>query len=297
MTVMDAEPVFILAPPRSFTSVVSAMIGQHPELYGLPEVNLFAADTVGELDRWHGMRRRLRHGLLRAVAELGLGGQDEAAIETADAWLRQNTHVRTAQIHGDLAAWAGPRRLVDKSPIYVIDEGALERIWSAFPAARFIHMTRHPVGTLTSMLGLRDYVQKAGGIAARGATTDPDRFWLQPHARAKAFLDSLPADRWIRMRGEDLRADPDLYLPQIAEWLGLRTDSAAIAAMKHPEKSPFARMGPPNARFGNDPGFMEQPALRPYAGKPASLDDPLPDGVTGPFSESLRHYAGLFGYS
>jgi hypothetical protein len=32
--------MLILCPPRSFSSVVSAMIGQHPQLYGFPELNL-----------------------------------------------------------------------------------------------------------------------------------------------------------------------------------------------------------------------------------------------------------------
>ena len=43
------ELVIMLGPPRSFTSVVSAMVGQHPQLYGLPEVHLFTTETVGEL--------------------------------------------------------------------------------------------------------------------------------------------------------------------------------------------------------------------------------------------------------
>src|SRR5438874_389166 len=34
-----ADPVFILALPGSFSSVVCAMLGQHPEMYGLPETN------------------------------------------------------------------------------------------------------------------------------------------------------------------------------------------------------------------------------------------------------------------
>ena len=33
-----AAPLFILAPPRSYTSLFNAMIGQHPEAYGLPEL-------------------------------------------------------------------------------------------------------------------------------------------------------------------------------------------------------------------------------------------------------------------
>ena len=46
---MIPDPVFILAPPRSFTSVAAAMLGRHPELFALPETNLPSFDTVGDL--------------------------------------------------------------------------------------------------------------------------------------------------------------------------------------------------------------------------------------------------------
>ena len=51
----------------------------------------------------------------------------------------------------------------------------------------------------------------------------------------------------MRVRGEDLLGEPDTYLRKIAEWLGLRTDEEAIEAMKHPEQSPYACIGPENA--------------------------------------------------
>lgn len=289
-------PLFVLAPPRSFTSVICGMVGQHPDLYGLPEVNLFAGDTMADLGRWHGMRPRLRHGLLRAVAELSQGAQTVETVEIADAWLTDNPDAATADIYRDLAAFAAPRRLVDKSPIYVMEDGALDRIYAAFPEARFIHLTRHPHDTCKSMVGLREYIAKAGGMVARVGLS-PEKFWLEPHLRVKEFLDSVPAAQWVRLRGEDLMEAPDLYLGQICEWLGVRTDAEAIAAMKHPETSPFACKGPANAAFGNDPGFMEAPALRPYTPRRSRLDDPLPEGVEGAYSDVLRYYAGLFGYS
>ena len=40
-------PLFILCPGRSFSSVVASMIGQHPDAYGLPELNLFLGPTLG----------------------------------------------------------------------------------------------------------------------------------------------------------------------------------------------------------------------------------------------------------
>ena len=48
--VRSTDPIFVLAAPRSYSSLVNAMIGQHPELYGVPELNLFQCETVAEFN-------------------------------------------------------------------------------------------------------------------------------------------------------------------------------------------------------------------------------------------------------
>src|SRR5215831_16410513 len=89
-------PLFILAAPRSFTSVVCTMLGQHPQMYGLPELHLFGAETMGE---WWEICERTRpampHGALRAVAELFYGKQTEHTITLAAGWLRRRSHYMT----------------------------------------------------------------------------------------------------------------------------------------------------------------------------------------------------------
>ena len=42
-------PLFILGSPRSFTSLVCAMLGQNPDAYGVPELNLFIEDNLKAL--------------------------------------------------------------------------------------------------------------------------------------------------------------------------------------------------------------------------------------------------------
>ena len=74
-------PLFVLAPARSYTSVVATMIGQHPDLAGLPELKLFSYQTIGELEAslpsyW--IERGFTHrspGLVRALAQLEFGKQ------------------------------------------------------------------------------------------------------------------------------------------------------------------------------------------------------------------------------
>jgi hypothetical protein len=66
--------------------------------------------------------------------------------------------------------------------------------------------------------------------------------------------------------------------------------------MKHPEESPFACFGPPNALFGNDPGFLKEPALRPYKVKPQELESPLSWNPELRFSDIVIELAEYLGY-
>jgi hypothetical protein len=290
------QPLFILAPPRSFTSVVCAMLGQHPQLYGLPEVNLFAGGRLGDLQRWYRLRPRFQHGLLRAIAELGLGAQNEATIVAAQRWCAEQVELTTATVFDDLRHWAAPRMPVDKSPLYAYAPGALERIRQAFPGARFLHLLRHPYTTCESFQKMRRQIHEEGGQPFDFAF-NPEKIWLEPHLRIAEFLETVPVAQTLRLRGEVLLADPDCYLPQLAQWLGLDAGPAAIAAMKHPERSPFARLGPINARYGNDLGFMENPALRRFSPPAVTLETSWElGGRVWPLSAVLRHYAEFFGY-
>jgi len=308
---MAINPLFILAPPRSFTSVMCGMIGQHPEMYALPEVNLFAADSYDGLGRLYRLRPGFRHGLLRAVAELGLGGQTEENINVAGKWLEEHQNISTADIYNDLVDWAMPKRLVDKSPIYVYSAETLQRIKQAFPEAYFLHLTRHPRATCDSILKLRDVVKEGMnkmqvGNKARelvkkrydriAQIDDPDSLWLKPHVRIIEFLEDIPDSHQIRIKGEDFMTDPDTYLVEVAEWLGISTDKDSIASMRHPEKSPFACYGPKNAKFGNDPSYLEAPEFREYEPREYSLEPFEGKPETG-LSEDLMQCAMYFKYA
>jgi Sulfotransferase family len=292
------QPLFILAPPRSFTSVVCAMIGNHPQMCGLPETNLFAAATLGELRQIHRSRPRFAHGLLRSIAQLGLGGQSIQDVDAAQQWLDEQDDVPTAELFRDLMDCAAPRAVIDKSPMYVYADGALDRIIDAFPEARFLHLSRHPRATCESIRETSQMAQGAlGGALAQGEEAmTPEKMWLRPHLRILELLETVPMDQQMFLRGEALMAEPALYLPQIAEWLEISSDAAAVQAMLRPEKSPFASMGPENARLGNDPRFLQNPALRPFKDKPSDLDSPLSWDASLVFDEVVQHYAMYFGY-
>jgi len=308
-----ADPFFILAPPRSFSSVVSAMLGQHPQMYGLPETQLFGTETMAE---WWDLCSRasfpMTHGLLRAVSQLVFGEQTESTVQLATAWLRRRSHFTTGMIFEVLAEKVYPLILVEKSPSIVYRMEYLQRIYSMFPQAGFIHLVRHPRAQGESVMKavreaakfgpvpywlLRLASYRVDGILPESCDPDPQRGWYLLHSNICRFLESVPDSRKLRVRSEDLLIDADTGLRQVAAWIGLRTDAEAIEEMKHPERSPYACFGPPGATYGNDTFFLESPALRPAQVKEQSLNGPLSwRGDGAGFSTEVKRLAWQFGY-
>lgn len=258
-------PVFVLAPARSYTSVISMMLGQHPDLVGLPELKLFSYPTVGEMEAslpsfW--IRRGVTHrspGLIRALAEFMFENQAPKSLTLARAWLLERSHWSGAGILDVLMAWVWPRICIEKSPENVETSAALERLAAAYPRARYLHLTRHPVTTQRSiqahvnriLQGHEQDGQPMSGIAA----------WFTTHQRILQFAANLSTDRYMRVRAEDVLNSMRPQLQTIVVWLGVRSDPEAIEAMTHPEASPFAGFGPAESGIvgGNDPAFLRDP--------------------------------------
>lgn len=254
------------------------MLGQHPELYGLPETNFFVADTVGGLFQCFaglGDRHRL-HGLVRTLAQLHDGEQTEAAAERAWQWLRERLDMTTHELAWHVVSQIGPRQMVEKSPSNCAEAAYLACLYRIFPTARFLHLSRHPRSTSKSLYQVRQEQR-----ARRGRNRMPvdgrrmEENWLKVHGHIVRFTEQLPVGQSLHLQGELLLANPDHYLPQIAEWLDIRMDAEAIEAMKHPEASLFATIGPDNARGGNNRKYLEDPRLRTGPPPKVNLSDPL----------------------
>lgn len=291
----ESGPLFILCPLRSFSSVVCGMLGQHPELYGLPEINLFIGETLDEVLEAHRNRPHALHGLLRALAELHEGRQDEDTVGRARDWLERRRAWTSGAVFAHLQELTHPRRLVDKSPRTVTRTEFLERALRIAPDANFLHLTRHPRSTGISILDLLSRSEEwQGQIDARHV--DPERIWLNAHQRIVDFTAQLFQGQSMHIQGEQLLSAPRLFLPQIAEWLGLRKDAEAIEAMMHPEASRFASYGPDSARYGNDPNFLERPALRAARATEPRMAGPLDWNPARSFLAPTVKLAKMLGY-
>jgi hypothetical protein len=274
------------------------MIGQHPQTCALPELQLFGAATMSE---WWGHSSQesfpMADGLLRAVAQLCYGGQSEEAVVSARGWLNRRQHSTPGFVIEELIDSAFPKVVVEKSPGVVYRLEYMRRIYSWFPTARFIHLVRHPIGHGQAVLDAIEHLSRFEALppthwlfdlasarwpfdldapAEALQPWDPQGAWLALNQNIRTFLASVPAERKLVLRGEDLVRRPDATLRRVAEWRGLSTNPQAIEAMKQPRRSVFAGHGPASARYGIDVFLSSRPYTLSERPIDLRLDAPLP---------------------
>jgi sulfotransferase family protein len=286
----ELSPVFILSPTRSYSTVSLALLSGHPGVYGFPETLLLAAPTIGELIQRckHGpivrqlpkpdeqtpssFRYSRLVGLARALAHLREGSLHDSAVECALEWLFSNQHWSTTDVMRYLFELASPQISVEKSPDISYSDQALQRCFSAFPRARYLHLTRHPVSTEHSMHAAwhpEPEDPKAKPTRARHIMN-----WYSCHRRIVRALDRLPHDRWRRVRAEDLLGSPRIWLPQILTWLRLECSDEILSQMMHTEKWPYLKDNIHPWICAGDWKFFADPVLRPVEAPEKCLTDP-----------------------
>jgi hypothetical protein len=296
------DPVFLLAPPRSYSTVTIALLAGHPDLYGLPETSLFLTGTLGEaMARPAGQftdqagHRHVLMGLERALAQLHDGCQDRAALDRALDWIQQRPQMSSTAVLDHLLRLVYPRTAVEKSPATVESAQALASCLRAYPSARYLHVTRHPVSTQRSMLTLYNQFHFPAAMPAGERIRRCVLSWYSCHLRIVRALEPLPPSRWLRVRGEDLVGEPRAWLPRILGWLGLRHDETVIDRMLDTQRWEFAAWDGHIGFGGADPNFLLAPQLRPAQPPQASLTDPGWE-IGGDLTSAVVTLARYLGY-
>lgn len=270
-------PIFILSPPRSFSSVVSTIIGQHPDLYCFPELHALYYDTVGSiLDEKSnlGSAKYAPSGLLRAIAEIHENVQDSASCARAWRWLANHRHLTTKDLFDYMCQALAPKACIEKSPPNSINVERMLKLFRSYPNARYIHLTRSVVG---SAISIKEFAESQEGRKSRQASKQLKGekyalYWHKVHGHILKFRSIIPPSNYLMIKGEAILSDPWQVLPQLCRWLGVSDDKASIEAMLKPEESPYAFFGPRIAPCGNDPKFITNPVFRQMKKKPYSAD-------------------------
>ena len=123
------EAIVILGMPRTGSTLVERIIGSHPKVQACGELHNFAAEVVG-LCKEHIENVPDRLALVGATAKLDFQVLGQRYLDS------------TSNRNGDC------ERFTDKMPLNFLYCGLIRL---ALPAAKIIHVTRHPVDTIYAM--------------------------------------------------------------------------------------------------------------------------------------------------
>lgn len=217
---MTVSPVFVVAPPGAGGAELAAALMHSPDAVTLD------GDPYTAVPKLHPGRR----------------GWDSARLVRQD--------VRPAIVEKLQAAWAahdGESRVVgcwDDLPLQV---AFLARV---FPAARFVHLERHPTpaigsalrgweaGTAITQPELPDWpgppwsftlTPQWRNLAGRPLPEIVADQWRQATETAVADLSSLDPRRWTSVRHADLAAEPEQTIDRVCAFLGLDSSGSVSA--------------------------------------------------------------------
>ena len=215
----NPKAIFILAPPRSGTSLLSLMLAGHPDLIAFNELKLLGFNSLEERNAAYvGKFSLWQEGAIRAVMTLK-NCTVEVARDIIDDFEKKGT--TTKDFYYQLQQWAAPKIIVDKTPAYALDSQSLQKIIQDFEEPLFIHLTRHPLSTVTSfekyhmeqVLYLKDHPYTSKELG--------ELVWQESHQNIYDFLKEVPQAQQARVSYEDLVAQPELTIQELCTQLGL----------------------------------------------------------------------------
>ncbi|RPH55963.1 hypothetical protein EHM82_04295, partial [bacterium] len=230
----NPRAVFVLSPPRSGSTLLRVMLAGNPRLFAPPELELLGFDTMGERAAELSGRFGLwREGAVRAVME-ALGCGLEEAGEILERMEEDDAPVR--DLYRRLQEWTAGRTLVDKTPSYSLDRSILERAEEVFEEPLYLHLLRHPYGTIASFEEAKleqVFFRPAHSFQRRQLA---ELIWQVSHHNILGFLDGVPAGRQLRVRFEDLVRRPRAELERISAFLGVPFEEGMLDPYAGAEK-------------------------------------------------------------
>lgn len=278
---MQTSPLLIVAPPGAHASRLAAMLGRHSRAQDLPELSLFMSKTVGGLGEISALSDGLTtQGLRRAIAAVHFGSQQMAAVTDAERWLARRSDWHGAMVLTELAQRLAPKTLVSADTAIGWRPDFLDRLLDEMPDIRLLHLVEHPRRwcreTAAALEGRLFVAPDYKDYAVAPPAIDPQLAWLRVHGNIADAGQWLPDAQYRVLKVEALLARPEAALTEVCEWLGWSAATAELDALQQPELSAFASVGPSNALYGADEGFLADPGfarrLRSSDGLPGALE-------------------------
>lgn len=218
-------PIFVLSAPRSGSTLLRVMLMGHERLFSPPELHLLPFEDLQARRRAFTDRNQLflREGLIEALRDLH-------RIDTPAAQGLMNAledrNLTTWQTYEYLRVLCHGRHLVDKSPTYGDDMQTLYKADDVDHNARYLFLVRNPLAVIHSFVKRR-FKELLGleGEPARLA----EAMWARTNGNIRNLFDSIPNERQLSLRYEDLVSAPADTMRRICAFLGLSYEPRMIA--------------------------------------------------------------------
>ncbi|HZQ85147.1 MAG TPA: sulfotransferase, partial [Acidimicrobiales bacterium] len=208
---MTARPIFVVGYERSGTTLLQAMLGAHPDIAAPPELHYLLRivelrDYYGDLSDDDNLRRAV-HDTLNPPLEMlaGCGFEEETLFDAAQR-AERSYRALLQVVMDDFARRQGKGRWSEKTP------GQTARaVLALCPDAQVVHIVRDPRDVVASALEAPWSSMPARLHAEnwRAFVTDNERVGKD-----------ADAGTYLRVRYEDLSADPDGVLRDVTAFLG-----------------------------------------------------------------------------
>jgi FkbH-like protein len=214
--------LFVLSPPRSGSTLFRVMLSGNPRLFAPPELHLLGFNTLEERKKYFsGERSFWAEGNIRALMEIR-GCSVERAQEIMQELEAQKLTIQ--EYYALMQEWIGDRILVDKTPPYALDLKTIERAESDFENTLYIHLMRHPYGMIRSheesrMEQLMTNLMGLDSEPPFNRREYAELVWTICQKNILQFLDTVPSQRKLLVKFEDLVRHPQATVESICEFL------------------------------------------------------------------------------
>ncbi len=214
--------VFILAPPRSGSTLLRVILGGHPKLFAPPELELLSFNNLEQRKAsFPDPAHFLLEGTIRAIMQIKNCNAEKAESIMKEA---EDQQLSTKDFYLLLQEWLGDTILVDKTPGYALNPDVLRRAESDFENSLYIHLLRHPYGMI------RSYEEAKLDLLTRSQLIEEYSFtrreiaeliWVISQQNIRDFFETIPAHRQYRLKFEDLVKQPQEIVEGICRFLSL----------------------------------------------------------------------------
>jgi Sulfotransferase family len=228
---------FIVCAPRTRSTLLTAVLGSHPDVCALPEMN-WAYNSIGELLQFSMSDRSqyfMLNGPIRAVAKIMGENEDTFTCSEALRFLLNNQDMSILELMDRLHHYSSKKVLIEKSP-------SSSLIDTEYPDVKYILLSRADNLVKESLKEMPNITN----LMAEQEILEKSRNSLQYLRDNREHID---------VDAEDFVKNTEAVLRRICDFLEIE-----YVEMKS-ENWDFAKPGVWFAEYGGDPIFMNNPIM------------------------------------